>query len=207
MIVQPGLRIQCGGRNGTAGLIVRRVDDPGRLYLLGCLHVLGGHDHMSEVRLPEHGNLLIGRFERSAATTRPDMDAAIAELLSISDLEFSNSVLGTGTKITIVSTTSPPLVLEKVGAGSGRTRCRYSRLSDNYGSITNGMTLIPLPNGTNHFCKQGDSGAVWYNPITGKALGMHISGTPRGENAVACSLKFVMRAMRLDLYLDNAADT
>lgn len=91
-------------------------------------------------------------------------------------------------------------VLEKSGRSTHVTQARVDGIGHFFGVLF-GIHLVPLEGQTAPIAAEGDSGAVWYDPASGKAVGIHCKGSPHpvgaANYAVACSIKKVVDAWGL----------
>jgi hypothetical protein len=197
LTIQSGIPIDCNGRLGTLGLIVKGKDNH-QLYLLSCWHLLDGGEGQSEIRSPLHNNTVIAHYNRSQYTSRPDLDVAIAELNFSSDLAYNNGIHGTNRVVSRAAYAVANMELRKVGAATGITQCRLEKKLDRLGNLKYGMLLKAHTNGLSFYCDRGDSGAIWCS-MTGKAIGLHTKGGLADNRAAAVPLKVILNLMKVSI--------
>lgn len=192
---QPGLSIgRQGGATGTVGLIVT-YDVKVKKAILSCRHILAGGNS------PQPGDAILqpgpddgGRAANRVATLeRVDVptDSAIALLTD----ERPHTLEQFGSGVVVSGTRFPKMgnVLEK----SSRTTGVQHGLIDGIGvyeGLKFSFHLVPEDDAAEcRISEPGDSGAVWYDPVTRQAVGLHAKGEPSGSNlqdyAIATSVK------------------
>lgn len=199
MLIQPGIRIRCNGRDGTLGLLVVRDQQPDTVYLLSAWHVLDDFMGEGDVTLPDHNHQLVARYQRSEATAHPEMDIALAEVHPDFHSQLSNTTVDGNNTISEAAYWRRNMPLSKYGATTQRTRSRLVDDTDNFGNLLYGLVLGKYPGGVDQYCHHGDSGAIWCDAISGKAIGMHSKGGLTGNQAAASPLIVAMEDMGLQV--------
>lgn len=199
--------ISCGNARVTAGTlacIVFSLAD-GSPHILSNWHVLAGSRDAAageEIWQPgrvDGGNSshLVARLSKFRLNR--DMDAAIAKLTG--DRDYVRDIIGLNP---VAGMEEPELGMNVVK--SGRTTGNTEGIIDgvslstsiNYGGST-GVNAFrdqihivprpPWPDVDYEVSAGGDSGSVWVNEATGKAVGLHFAGetdaSPTSENAIA----------------------
>jgi endonuclease G len=202
--------ISCGNPRVTAGtlacIVFSRTD--GSPHILSNWHVLAGSTDAAageEIWQParvDGGNssYLVARLAKFQLGR--GMDAAIAKLTG--DRDYVRDIIG----LTPVTGMEEPELGMNV-AKSGRTTANTEGMIDgvslstaiNYGGSTGTVSyrdqihIVPRPPwpGVDYeLSAGGDSGSVWINEDTGKAVGLHFAGeidaSPTSENAIACPI-------------------
>jgi hypothetical protein len=193
--LQPGVSVgRAGGGTGTIGLIVTDKVG-GKKAILSCRHILASGSS------PRPGDPILqpgpgdgGKAADQVATlerVHTPTDSGIALLT----LQRPHVPAQFGSGVTVVGTRYPQLgdVLEK----SSRTTGVQRGLVDGIGvfeGLKFSFHLVPeVPDGECQISEPGDSGAVWYDPVTLQAVGLHAKGEPSGSNlqdyAIATSVK------------------
>ncbi len=209
--VQPGVSIgHVDGTAGTFGLLVAdRVT--GAPCLLSAAHVL------RVGRRPRPGDPIVqpgpadggGAGDEIAGLLRFNLllDAAIARLSPART--FAERQFETG--VTLTSARGPRLGerLVKSGRGTGVTAAVVSGIGT-FGGVYPAMHLrAPAPGDATPIAASGDSGAVWYDPTTLAAVGLHVRGPTvpsRATNfAVAAILPVVLERLDIALLVDGVA--
>ena len=203
--------------DGTLGALMRRRADPSKLYLLSAYHVLDAGKGNGEVKFkkPNGRFTTIATYTRSEDTCFADFDVAIAEVdTDLEDFEFTNKVLGTELTLRGRITPVDDMELQKSGATTGLTRCRFEKSLESFGSVSKAYMLQVAEGAATHFqfCAQGDSGAVWWapNPRSARhasAVALHskgdLSGVLNGVNyenrGCGVSMHRIMQKLRLRL--------
>ncbi|HEU4365579.1 MAG TPA: hypothetical protein VFT13_08970 [Candidatus Krumholzibacteria bacterium] len=192
---QPGVSIgRADGGTGTIGLIV--IDNvTGDESILSCRHILaaGSSPRPGDPILqpgPADGGTAANQV---AALTRVDTptDSAIARLTK----QRAHTPAQFGSGVTVSGSRYPRLgdVLEK----SSRTTGVQRGVVDGIGAFEGlKFSFHIVPAGAEGACQisePGDSGSVWYDPGTKKAVGLHAKGEPSGSGlqdyAIATSAK------------------
>ncbi len=193
---------------GTLGALVidRRTRTP---MLLGNWHVLA-NDWMARAGLPVYQP---GRLDGGSAVDtvawyvrdamRASLDAAVAELADRRRLLGEQFDLGA---VRGVATPELDQRVIKSGRGSGVTTGRvtavggYTRMV--YGGLQReirvGMTIEPDRVG-NQVSTAGDSGSLWLDAETRRAVGLHFAGSDLPERALAMDIAEVLDALDVDL--------
>ena len=198
--------VSCGNARVTAGTLACIVFDraDGSPLILSNWHVLAGsRDAVSGEEIWQPGRVDGGNSGRTVARLSRfrldrDMDAAVAALNTtrphVRDIIGLNPVSGME---------SPQLGMQV--AKSGRTTGNTEGIIDgvslstsiNYGaagvvSFRDQIHIVPRPPWPAvdyEVSMGGDSGSIWINEATGKAVGLHFAGettaSPTAENAIA----------------------
>jgi len=197
-VVQPGVSVgTLQGPTGTLGLLATDVVDGGPL-VLGSAHVFAPTLDAQ----PGDPVLQPGRVDGGGPQD------TIAVLHRIDDATDSAVALALGARAfapgfvqgpaTVAGLRYPRLddVLEKSGRSTGVSRGRIDGMAPTFAGLRFVFRLVPLPGDAGPLCDFGDSGAVWYDPVTGEAIGLHCKGgdTPDRINAyaIATSLPHAM---------------
>jgi endonuclease G len=219
-IIQPGISIghPIYVTAGTFGAVVYDKFS-GRQCVLSNWHVLKGSNEASpgdEIVQPgdlDGGRLprdRIGQLDRSILNE--DGDAAIAFLDSASGRSLEFAQLGTGVIVQAARIVRIGDILEKSGRTTGVTRGKVDgsgayTLSYSVGSKTiQGFKIVSVTDGNpnnEEISSGGDSGSIWYDPVTKEGIGLHFAGetdpNPRQEHAIACHLPRVLDALNISL--------
>jgi hypothetical protein len=127
-------------------------------------------------------------------------DLAIAKLVART---WSNEVLGSTVRLKGAREPEVGDVLEKVGGGTGRTHAvveYVGNVSTVYARNCRGFVLRPATEGPAEISLPGDSGAVWYDPRTGAAVGLHLEGELSGkEQAIASCMTDALKLFNATL--------
>ena len=216
-VIQPGISI--AHRDRTAGTLGAIVYDNAtqRPCILSNWHVLAGDESamVGDPILqpgPQDGgsepNDVIAVLGQSMLGI--DGDAAVAFLNG--SRSFSAAQLETG--ITIQSARTPAIgeVLEKSGRSSGVTQGKvdglgqYKIFYSGCEVFIRGFKLVPSIDGNprnEELSASRDSGAVWYDPMSGEGVGLHFAGEtnsdPLAEHALACYLTQVLCSLGVSL--------
>ena len=218
-LIQPGLSIS--HPKVTAGTLGAIVYDnaTGRPCILSNWHVLVGSsdaspgDPIIQPGFADGGKLpqdKVGHLERSILDRNGD--AAIAFLDTPPDRPFELPQFETGAVVHSARNAQCGEVLEKSGRTTGVTRGKV----DGYGAYTisysigertiEGFKIVSVIDGNpsnEEISSGGDSGAIWYNPKTKAAVGLHFAGetnpSPMQEHAIACHLPKVLAALNISL--------
>lgn len=207
--IQPGISISSKySTNGTLGLIVYDKINDYHPCILSNWHVLAKRSIIprlsfsigSPVYQPGKNisngikaENIIARLSRYDRLT----DSAIARLL-VDDLNLEQFE----TNITINSVRIPKKgdIVEKSGARTGVTK---GHIVDTLGSYVK-IKPIDIQNPDNiEISKGGDSGSIWYDPVTKEGLVLHSHGepddnsNPQAEYAGGFSLIKVMETLRI----------
>jgi len=86
--------------------------------------------------------------------------------------------------------------------GVGKFKVRYG-FTDHWIEGFKLRTQDPANPGNLELTRHGDSGAIWYDPVTGEGLGLHFAGendaAPAAEFALACHLDAVLDELMVSL--------
>lgn len=207
-MLRPGISLAgIGCARGTLGAWVR--SSQGNPFLLSAWHVLlGPYGVSGQVVLqpspadggtaPYHAAGEVMAFVRDRRG-----EAAIARPVGLrkeSDRVLYSEVVLKGSR-----DPTEGEVLEKVGAGTGRTRAVVLWVGDVKPTYVpggcRGFVLGPVGGSKQEISAPGDSGAVWYDPLTGHAVGLHLEGELPGneERAIACCITDPLRALKVTL--------
>jgi hypothetical protein len=207
------LGVSVGNPRITAGTLGAKVFDApsGKPLILSNWHVFAGSPaaRVGELVL-QPGVQDGGQSGDEIATLRRfnlgPYDAAVAELNGRRDVQ---TVTLDGDPIEDVTMPILGMTVWKVGRTTGRTRgmidgVRMSTLL-NYGPagakmMTDVLRIVPLPGAGNaEISMGGDSGAVWVDDESGKAVGLHFAGEigEAPEHALANDLQAVLTALNV----------
>jgi hypothetical protein len=183
---------------GTAGGIV--LEAKGMPCLLTAGHVLYGSESFKR-----------GIPVRPASTNQPSGSAPIigrthdvhfgldAGLVRLEGSEGRNRAVCEGVTLRSPKAAVIGATLEKCGARSGRTQAVVASIGK-VGRLFPAMVLQPvLPDlDPDPLSQPGDSGALWYDPVDSRAVGLHVQGGARtaksAEFGVATPLSDVLKA-------------
>lgn len=219
--IQPGVSIGNLQRatTGTVGLGVRDRHAGGNAVLSNWHVLCGSPDAKAGEQICQPGPLHLGTRTASVVASLErwaqldvGCDAALALMgpgISIQQTLFD-------TKITISGSERPGLNMKlvKYGVVSGLThgmtdgiggayKVDYSSYGDTLRWI-DGIRIVVDPDAPEkEISLAGDSGAVWVNPVTGKAVALHFAGEdglgPTAEYALAQPLQRVLDLLDADL--------
>lgn len=221
--VQPGLSIGPSGLHdaGTLGAVVwcRRTGRPG---LLSNAHVLAAdpgarpRDAILQPGVHDGGAFpqdVVAELERWVFS--PVGDAALALYTGVRPL-FAEPLgePADGGAVVLAGARMPVQgeILFKSGRSTGVTAARVESVGGSFpfefnGRIArlNGFTLGPLTPGNpddEEISADGDSGAVWYDPVQRAAVGLLVAGesspAPGAERALACYVPWILDALDVD---------
>ena len=184
------------GSPGTLGCIGLDVDD--KPWIVSCYHVLG-RDRQS-IGVPRNdeailqstaalGGGVVARSRTDKMNSALDYGAAII----VPDIGVSTSVFELNT-VQRVATAVVGMRVMKSGAETGVTIGIDTDVTDTL------ITIESPPDSPNTYVltERGDSGAVWLDTETGRAVGLHFSGRD-GNTAFARPLGGVLKALGLRL--------
>ncbi len=213
-ILQPGISISSKySTNGTLGLIVFDKTNNYQPCILSNWHVLAKRSFIPRIsfrrgspifqpgKLPQNGrlnqNTIVARLTRYDKIT----DSAIAKITNRDFIpnQFETSALIKAARVPVEGD-----IVEKSGARTGVTR---GKVVDIRGSI---VTIKPMEdiNPLNiEISAGGDSGCVWYDPVTFEGLVLHNSGEvnkrPEEEFAKGTMLVTVLKVLNISLTDNN----
>lgn len=203
---------------GTFGAVVYDLTT-GNSCVLSNWHVLVGSadaapgDPILQPGVADGGRLHrdeIGHLERSILGR--EGDAAIAILAANSDRTVLSAQFETGVILTSERMCRVGEILEKSGRTTGVTQGKVDGVGSykvNY-SVGNkeidGFKLVSVkdnnPN-NEEVSSGGDSGSIWYDPVTKQGVGLHFAGETSPvaslEHAIACHLPRVLTALNVSL--------
>ena len=210
--VRPGISVgNPKARAGTLGLI---VFDGTQLAILSCHHVLAGSDGAE-------GDVILCPAVERGGTVADDIvarlhrtyypsgwgDAAVA--LIDANRPVRRDCIVSNVTVSAVGEASAGLELEKIGATTVRTRGLVegtgSYRVEPWGYVVDGFQLGPAPGSPSpggNLSLQGDSGAVWYDPVSATGFGMHVASGHEADGhpyAVACGLISVIETLQVTL--------
>ena len=221
-VLSPGLSI--GNVNtfetGTAGLLVRSADLDDAIYVLSNWHVLaGGPEAKPGDQISQPGPMHLGDNPAHPVATldrllAPDeqLDAALARVLP--DTATDPRIFQIGVAPTAVADPQLGAVLEKSGAVSGVTRAVVDGVGGTYqldyssfglGQLwMRGFRLVKDPAAASTTLSEaGDSGALWIDPQTNQAVGLHFAGeddaSPLNDYALAQPIGEVLHRLNVQL--------
>lgn len=210
-ILQPGIRIQSAAATdqfGTLGALVRKNSANDELFFLTCAHVLlkslgdsspsvyqPGPDEVHTI-----GALKLWHYENG-------LDAALVKLDGRRNA--TNQPYGIEQPLTSARMPSWGETLQKIGARSGDTDATVDGMGTHtlYNSQLGNIEVecfILKPKGLQrnfNISMGGDSGAIWFDPSTGAAVGLHFMGNS-GNNpdaAYAINMPYVLSELDVEL--------
>jgi len=210
--LQPGISIgNVRGSAGTLGMFVRGVDeDSNSVYVLSADHVL------ADVANPTPGDPIIqpGRedggsaIDAVASLTRRSIifDAALARYVDDGSRSLTNRVAQTGDLILDSDFADLGTILVKAGSVSCVTQAEVDGIGL-FEGLGPGFHLKQVARGLDEgpIAVGGDSGAVWYDPVSSRAVGLHVRGnavsTPNEQFAIATSVVKLCEALRVEAIL------
>lgn len=224
--LQPGLSIGNAVRGTTGSLGPCVVDNvTGRIGFVSCWHVMCGgleaikHEgiyqpgYLHQTYLPPKVSAYLERFTNLG----DGYDAALALLAD--DSHFDAAPWGLTSQVLGVERPKRYMQVYKVGAGTGYTEGYISSeingqfdmdLSDfGAGGRKYKGFVVSLNNGSPYgeVSAGGDSGALWINAATGKAVGLNFGGidgvTQSAEYALSHQLIDVLGRLNVSLYLGS----
>lgn len=195
--LRPGFEIRPEGSKdaGTMGLFL--TDDSGRLLVLTAGHVPG----LKGRQVVDGAGRPIGTVEWVGPT---HIDAALFEISP--GVSCAPGQAG-ATELTSIRRAMVGQPVEKSGRTTGCTKGRVKKINHFHRTFTNGITIVASEDGaqTPHTCG-GDSGAVWFDPVTLSAVALHVAINDDGDS-IAFDLQFIQRYYKgkhkSDLYLWN----
>lgn len=206
--------ISCGNPRvtaGTLGVVVfnRRTCRP---MILSNWHVLAGSgsaavgEGILQPGALDGGTEVVANLTRMRLDSR--MDAAVATLNNARG--HSRDILGLGT-ITGMDTATLGMEVEKSGRTTGITRGVVDGVSMSVSidytdpgviNFTNQIRIVPRPPWPAvdvEVSMGGDSGSIWMNQRTNRAIGLHFAGErdplPESENAICNPIQEVAREL------------
>ena len=200
--LRPGVSIGDDREAGTIGLFVTD-EQSGDPCLLSSDHVIASDT------FPDNGDPVYQPAKRDdpgrvvAKLLRWDRFTGSAVARVEDGVTFDNRPFGRSQIIAGVREPALGDILEKSGRTTAITRGRVEGVGNTYDGVGNAFFLVPeTPNtGNLELTWKGDSGAIWYDPATMKAVGLHVKGeadpNPANEYAVASSLTAVLEELRL----------
>lgn len=208
-ILQPGISISSNySTNGTLGLIVFDKRNNKNACILSNWHVLAKSSFLLPRRSFRLGKPIFqpGDLKQSkrnsnivARLTRHDRktDSAIAEIIN---RDYILNQYESNVHIQSVRMPAEGDIVEKSGARTGITRGKVVQVSGN------SVKIQPIEEGNpqnQEISDGGDSGSLWYDPVTMEGLVLHNSGEknnkPCAEFAKGYALIAIME--RLDISL------
>lgn len=192
---------------GTLGALVRDRDT-GEPMILSNWHVLA-HDWWAQPgqRIYQPGRLdggrhadTVGRLVRDAMSK--NLDAAVAEFTGSRQLINAQLEIG---RVTGATGTSLGMLVTKYGRTTRRTEGRVTGMGGvarmPYGhvkcTIQNVITIKPRSGG--EVSAGGDSGSVWMEQGSGRAVGLHFAGGDWPERALAMEMQPVLEALNVTI--------
>ncbi len=196
--LQPGLSIgRAGDTTGTLGLFVTDDRAAGRLGLLSAAHVLFATaglpgDSIVQPGVADGGTA--AQVVARSARTFLASDAALAHDTGARPHDVRVAISG----VTLTAPREPRLgeVLEKCGRSTQVTRGIIDGIGHFMG-VRDSFRLVGLTD--DPIVDSGDSGSVWYDPVSGAAIGLHCKGpnvpTPSQNFAIASRLTVVTKRL------------
>jgi hypothetical protein len=195
--MQPGVSVcHAAGTPGTVGMFVRGIgNDAASLYLLSADHVL------AQGTKPRAGDSILQpgvggvRGGRCPARRSILYDAAVARLnanVAFQNIVAESNDLIDGSEFPFIGM---PLLM------SGLKTDGTTGVVEGIGLFEGlGPSMLLRPFGNPPFAQPGDSGAVWYEPSTGRAVGLHVRGNLPGDpNPFAIATSVVKLCQELDV--------
>jgi hypothetical protein len=200
----PGIALNQAGGFGTAGLIVRKSSGS-PLHLLTCAHVLPGALGARVYQTQAIRTTASSIGSVAAMFLDGDGDAALVRLTKAA----SNKPYGVAKALTGVREVKDDEILAMSGCMTGVTTAVVDYPGEfvvpySGGKVTmTGFMLVPVA-GNEEISVGGDSGAIWYDPATGEAVGMTVAGDPGGvtdaaEWTFACNLTTVLKRLKMNI--------
>ena len=211
--VRPGLSIsRCHGPAGTLGTVVYD-NATGAPALLSNWHVLVGRDGRIKDAVLQPAREDGGREDRDVVGAVERQVLGLQGDAAIALLNHSRGCVREplGTEVTLHGARSVRLgeVLHKSGRTSGMTAARVDGIGRYYleypvGRLAmDGFMLAPVDGGRVEISAGGDSGSVWFDPLSGEGVGLHVAGDTGSaaspEYAMACHLPAVLSALDVSL--------
>lgn len=202
--IEAGLGIShVNGGTGTLGLLV--LDSQNRPGLLSAAHVLvPGSNASPGDPILQPGRLDGGQPQDTIAwLARADFDTDSAYAVLLDARPTDAAVFGSPVALTAAGFPVLGDVLEKSGRATDVTRAVVDGISPMMAGLHYAIHLAPLDEDAPAVALGGDSGAVWYNPVTQIGIGLHCKGTlspsPGASFAIATSLVYVLRRLDLEI--------
>ena len=205
-VLRPGVSIgTSAGPAGTLGLLVRDSDDNGAPGLLTAAHVLTGDPTAGPgepVLQPARGDGgqpqdTIGDLRRVDFET----DAALARVFDTRPRDPAAE--GSGNVVAGLRFAAYDMVLEKAGRSTGVTQGIVDGLTEFGWGLRFVIHIVPRPQSPGPIADLGDSGAVWYEPRSGDAVGLHCQGALNALTgssfAIATSIPHLFPRLRVTL--------
>lgn len=193
-VLRPGLDLShAGGPSGTLGMIAR--DAAGRRFLLSAAHVLAPGtaarpgDPVVQPSRDRGGTVAVAGLNRVSR----DVDAACAHLLDPS-AATSNAPVGLAQELSGSAFPRLGARLRKVGATTGLTEGIVDGLGV-FEGLRFALRIVPVQSTgpQRAISRPGDSGAIWFDPASGAAVGLHCRGTAHPNDAVEVALATSIR--------------
>lgn len=202
--MRPGRSIgrETVGSAGTLGAIVR--DSDGKRCLLTARHVIAdGASSTKKARLVHPGPADAitppgALFVAKTTETHLGADAAVARLSPQNLAADNTTAFGMPT---VIGAPDDP-VLGNIVRKSGRTTGDSRAIIQGWGTGDQGVypaLLLRPVDGTQPAWAAGDSGAVWFDETSNRAIGLHVGKADgqTSEYAVATQLTYIMNALGL----------
>ena len=222
--IQPGISISHPHVSaGTLGAIVYDKLS-GQQCLLSNWHVLAGSNQASPGDdIIQPGSVDRGQCPRDRVgqlgrfILDENGDAAFARLDNMCGRSVQLAQLGTEAVVQSARMVKDKEILEKSGRTTGVTQGRvdgigvytlhYSDSPDlNDSKTIEGFKIVSIIDGNpnnEEISSGGDSGAIWYDPVTKEGVGLHFAGEcdadPKQEHALACHLPRVLETLNISL--------
>lgn len=228
--IRPGISIGNVKRRstGTLGVFVLTPPD-GQKALLSNWHVLcGSTDCAPGEEISQPGPHHLGTHpSRPIAVLHRWLDLSLgydaAIALLTGEVTPSPEILGlAGAEVREAAAPAVGMKVVKAGTESGLTHSvidgvegsfpmNYERFGDQLRWM-DGMRLVPDPDyDEDEISLRGDSGAVWIEAATGKAIGLHVGGEdglgPQAEFAIAQPMARVLEALDVSLFGPETRET
>ena len=201
--LRPGASIGIvGGPPGTLGMFVDRDDVQ---YILTADHVIAPQGHGDDSRVYQPGPVDHPVNHRSQiGWAGPRLPANGVSLVRLdTDRQTNNTPLGSGIQLNGTRRPGVGDILEKSGRSTEITRAKVARTGAFQGCKP-GFELVSVDADPNtEISMGGDSGAIWYDPTTGAAVGVQCRGDGdldhMTEWARAASLYYLAPHLELNL--------
>jgi hypothetical protein len=187
-LIQPGLSV--GRRHGPAGTIGALAEDgAGRRFVVGAGHVFVGDDSDPGDALfqpadedgPNQRIAVLARYSRQHDMAVGEIDSG--RMLRPRPIEEPESFRG-------LALPFQGQILKKSARSTCCTRAMVDAVGT-FGPLQRAIWLRPLDGEPDEcrICQGGDSGAVWFDPDTRMAVGLHVKGeNVLGSRAIAVQL-------------------
>ncbi|MDE2652910.1 MAG: hypothetical protein OXI71_03755 [Gemmatimonadota bacterium] len=202
--IRPGISVGDKGARGTIGLFVKDKEE--HFWMVSCDHVIASAQRPDNdwVFQPAWSDDSAGR--KVAELHRWDRPTNSAAARLVNGVRYTNVPFGWNSNQRISGVREPKLsdVLVKSGRTTGISWGVVDGIADNYDGVTNGVYIVPHDpenGGDVELSRGGDSGAIWYDPETMEAVGLHVKGAadpnPVNDYGIASTLTAVLEELGL----------